>query len=354
MAVAVAALAALTCVSLAAPDAALAHGMVDPAASSFEAHIKSAPAGLDAKVVDGDLRLWLQVPARARVTILDYRGAPFLRFSRAGVQVNVKSPMYYLNLVPPIVPPTDLGPNTRPVWVQESSGHSYEWHDGRLQDLAEVALLPGTRYVGRWIIPLVLNGRRTVIAGGLWYTPDPPLVWFWPVIVVLVCLPAVLRLRRPELDRAAMRWLGIASVFGFAVLAIGRGFHGRPGLSAWSLTELGIELAFGVWALQWLIRARHHVWLGLMLIGAVAVWGCVTTFSVLTRGYVLLALPPWLGRVATVVCLAAGPALVLLSIRMALASPEASDSPPAQESSISDGERSSGWGADDAAAVGPS
>ena len=132
------ALAAL--VLLAAPAAAQAHGPVNPAASSYLATVGRIPAGLQAKVVDGDLRMWLQSDPDQTVIVLDYRGAPYLRFSRAGVQVNHNSSMYYLNQVPAELIPGNVGPDTPPQWVQVSGGHAYEWHDGRLHALATTAL----------------------------------------------------------------------------------------------------------------------------------------------------------------------------------------------------------------------
>ncbi len=63
------------------------------------------PAGLQAKVIDGDLRMWLQVPRDQTVVVLDYRGAPYVRFSPAGVDVNHNSSMYYLNQTPVALTP---------------------------------------------------------------------------------------------------------------------------------------------------------------------------------------------------------------------------------------------------------
>jgi hypothetical protein len=58
-----------------------AHGPVAPVASSYFAKPLQVPPGLEAKVVDGDLRMWLRVPPNQAVVVLDYRGAPYLRFS---------------------------------------------------------------------------------------------------------------------------------------------------------------------------------------------------------------------------------------------------------------------------------
>ena len=97
------------------PTLAEAHGPLAPVASSYLAKVGREPAGLDAKVIDGDLRIWLRVPREMTVDVLDYRGAPYLRFMRAGVEVNRNSSMYYLNQTPvPETPPTSLRASTPP------------------------------------------------------------------------------------------------------------------------------------------------------------------------------------------------------------------------------------------------
>ena len=132
-----------------APATAQAHGPVAPVASSYLAKIGRVPAGLDAQVVDGDQRMWLRVTSSATVVVLDYRGAPYLRFSNAGVEVNQNSAMYYLNQTPvALTPPTNLGPRTPAHWQRVTAGHDYGWHDGRLHALAAIALTPGTSFVG--------------------------------------------------------------------------------------------------------------------------------------------------------------------------------------------------------------
>src|SRR5579875_3164773 len=117
--------------ALALPATAAAHGPVNPAASSYVARISQLPSGLQARVVDGDQRMWLRAAPGLDVVVLDYQQAPYLRFTRAGVQVNENSEMYYLNQVPAALPPPGTGPSVTPHWVLVSSGHAYNWHDGR-------------------------------------------------------------------------------------------------------------------------------------------------------------------------------------------------------------------------------
>lgn len=301
---------------LALPGSAAAHGPVDPAASSYEAHVSSFPAGVEPKVIDGDQRMWLKVDPRMTVVVLDYTGAPYLRFSPAGVEVNQNSAMYYLNQVPPQTPPTHLGAGTQVHWSQVSSGHEYGWHDGRLHALASVALAPGATYVGRWTIPLRVDGRVATIAGGLFHAGDPSLVWFWPILVVLACVVAVLRVGRNELDLRLARGLALVAIVAFAVVGAGQQLHGRPIVSVGQLIVFAAIVVFAGWALRRLVLRRHG-WFTFFLVAVAAIWEGASSITVLLNGYVLLALPALLARAAVATCLAAGVGLLPLVFRMA-------------------------------------
>jgi hypothetical protein len=299
-----------------APRAAQAHGPINPSASSFLARPTEVPAGVEAKAVDGDLRLWVQVSPSLEMVVLDYRGAPYVRFSRAGVEVNQNSAMYYLNQTPAEIPPTGLGPTTPPKWHRVTGGHEYEWHDGRLHALGTTVIAPGARYLGRWEVPVRIDGRTATIAGGLYYRPNPPLVWFWPIVVVLACVFAGLRLRRPELDRRVARGLAFVALTAFALAAVGQGLHGRPGVAAFQLVVLAFELAFVVWGLRWLLLGRQG-WFALFLIAGAAIYEGATLVEVLLRGFVLIALPALVARLTVATCLASGVGLVPLVFRIA-------------------------------------
>jgi hypothetical protein len=299
------------------PAAAQAHGPVAPAATSYLARIRSVPAGLEAKVVDGDLRMWLRVPADETVVIIDYRGAPYLRFSSSGVWVNENSSMYYLNQTPVAeTPPTSLTASTPPKWHHVSGGHSYEWHDGRLHALAAVALTPGSSYVGRWNLPLRINGRLASIEGGLWHADDPSIVWFWPIIVLIVCVLAAWRVRRPRLDAVLARVLANVALVGVTIAGLGLQLHGRPTITPFQLVELALILAFVGWGIS---RAtlRQPGYFTCFLIGVGAVWAGGVLVTTLLYGFVLIPLPAFLARAVTVVNLGVGAALLLLVFRLA-------------------------------------
>ncbi len=305
---------AVFAVSIACPGTAAAHGPIAPVASSYLAAVRSAPAGLDARVVDGDQKLWLRTSPGLTVVVLDYEGAQYLRFSRSGVSVNRHSAMYYLNHNPAEVPPSGLTRATRPHWTPASSARDYVWHDGRLHALASVAISPGTSFVGNWRIPLLIDGRPAAISGRLRHADDPSIVWFWPIVVVLACVLAAARLRRPGLDRLLARILGVAALLALAVGGIGQELYGHPTVGASQLAIVAILGVFSAWALLGALRATYFA---LLATAFAALWIGSLLVPTLVHGFVLTAMPAFLARAAAVVCLAAAPAVILLVFRLA-------------------------------------
>jgi hypothetical protein len=313
------ALVAVLAAASATAGPAAAHGPVAPVASSYVATVGVLPPGLQANVVDGDQRMWLKTPASTTVVVLDYRGAPYLRFFRWGVEVNQNSAMYYLNLTPvAATPPTNLSPTTPPHWQQVTGAHAYSWHDGRLHALATVALAPDTRYVGRWSIPIRLDGRSATLSGGVWHAADPSLVWFWPIVVVLACALAVWRVSEPVREDRLGRGLATAALIATAVAAAGHNLHGRPNVSPWQVAELAAVLVFVGWALRRVLFERPG-YFAYFAVAFVALWQGLTLVSTLVYGFVLIALPAFLARTATVLCLACGAAILILVYRLAAA-----------------------------------
>jgi hypothetical protein len=307
-------------VALLAPALASAHGSGTPSATNFLAKITHTPDGLEARVVDGDVRMWLRVPGDRTVTVLDTTGAPYLRFSPAGVAVNLNSAIYYLSQNPPLAPPRGITAKTRPRWVSVSAGHSYRWVDERLQALALVARAPGVSYVGTWRIPLRIDGRITAITGGLWYRGPPTLVWFWPIFVLLMCVLAALRLRRAQLNLRIARAVAGLTLLGIAVGAIARGFHERPGLSASALILCAVILMLVAGA-AWLLRIGTGEAFTYTLIAVGGLSEAGTLIPTLFHGYVLLAVPGFIARGATVVCIAGGVGLIVMLGQVARAFP---------------------------------
>ncbi len=299
------------------PAVAQAHGPVAPVASSYFAKTLKVPAGLTAKVIDGDLRMWLRAAPQDTVVVLDYREAPYLRFSPSGVEVNHNSEMYYLNQTPYAeTPPPNLTASTPPSWHRVSGGHAYEWHDGRLHALATVALTPGVAFVGRWNVPLRIDGRLVSINGGLWHAYHPSLVWFWPIVVVFVCVLAAWRVRRSRLDELVARGLANVALAGVVIAGLGVELHGRPTVSVLQLVELAAILTFVGWGI-WRALLHRPGYFSCFLISVGAIWAGGVLIPTLWNGFVLIALPAFLARAVTVACLGCGAALLLLVVRMA-------------------------------------
>ncbi len=300
--------------TLALPSAAAAHGPVAPIASSYLARVTRAPPGLDAKVIDGDQRMWVAIEPGATLVVRDYRGAPYLRLSNGGVEVNRNSEMAYLNHVPAQQVPPGLSAGAAPRWRRVSGARSYGWHDGRLHALATVARTPGRSVVGRWSIPVVSDGHLTAISGSLSHADRPSLVWLWLIVVVVACVLAARRLRRPALDARVARVLAVAALAAIGAAAAARGLHGRPGLSALQLVILAALGAFIAWGVYRVV-ARRLDFLALVAIGFVALWEGAVVIAVLWNGYVLAALPGFWVRTAAVLCFGCGISLLLVASR---------------------------------------
>jgi hypothetical protein len=305
----------LSGVPCAAAPIAAAHGPVAPIASSYLARVSAVPPGVQAKVMDGDQRMWLGVGRGRTVVVLDYRGAPYLRFSPSGVAVNQNSEMFYLNQTPVAVPPSDLTRRMPPRWTRVSGGSDYGWHDGRLHALAAVARSPGSGYAGRWSIPLVINGRPSQVTGGLWHADDPSIVWLWPIVVLLACTLAARRVRNPPLDARVARALGLPAVIAILVAGAAKQLHGRPTLSFTQIFAFAGVVVFAAWALRQ-IMFRRPTYFTYLAVAFVALWEGAELFPTLFYGFVLAAVPPFLARLAAVVCLGCGGALLLVPSRL--------------------------------------
>jgi hypothetical protein len=224
--------------------------------------------------------------------------------------------MYYLSQTPvPATPPAGLTRASPPRWHQVSSGHSYMWRDGRLHALTTVALSPGTSYVGPWQIAIRVNGRLAMISGGVWHRDPPSLLWFWPAVVMIACVLAAWRLRRPGLDTALARAIASLLLVALAVAGLGRELHGRPQIAPGQYVLLAVILAL-LAAAAARVASRRAGYFLYLAIAFVSVWAGLTDLSAVLHGYVLLGLPAFAVRTATVVLLGGGASLVLAALRV--------------------------------------
>jgi len=313
------ALAGALAVAALLPSTASAHvGRVPPAATDYRARISQAPTGLDVRVVDGDQELWMQAPPSMTVVVTGLRGEPYLRFSRAGVAVNTRSATWFLNRVYPQPVPRDVTSGTPPHWEPRTSHHSWRWHDGRLHAPALAAHPSGNAFVGRWVVPLVVDGRGTAIRGGLWQSAPASILWFWPLLVVAACIPALSKLREARLEAQVGAALVVVALASSTVARLGRELYGRPGIPSGELA-LAATTCLVALALAALYTRREWRALAGILIGIAAAYQGLALVATLRDGWVLSALPAWLERSATALSLASGVALVLVSLSVGLA-----------------------------------
>src|SRR5262249_26366418 len=167
-----------------------------------------------------------------------------------------------------------------------------------LQALSGVALSPGASYVGRWRIPIVVNGRHEVIEGGLWHRNHPSIVWFWPIIVIFACALAAWRAGGIGLGGGVTRILALVALVAIAVVAIGRALHGRPNVSVTQWLELAAVSVFIAWALG-RVLARKAGFFVYFVIASVAIWEGFNLLPTLFHGYVLIDLPAFVAPAGT-------------------------------------------------------
>ena len=300
------------------PARASAHaGLVAPAATSYRATIASVPHGLEAKVVDGDQRLWLRVPRSVEVVVIGLRGEPYLRFAADGVSVNTRSATYYLNRTRPLTPPSGSG--RPPAWKHLTGARSTSWHEDRLHTLALAAHPPGMRRLGSWHVPLLVDGKRAAITGALTFAPRPSLLWFWPLALLAACLPALLRLRTagPRFETVVASTLAGLALAASTLGRLGRELYGRPTLSAGQLALVALTcVVAAALALLWTRREWRAV-VG-AIAGALAFYQGLALFGTLRNAYVLAAIPSWLERASASLSLAAGLGLLVVTVTAGL------------------------------------
>jgi hypothetical protein len=259
----------------------------------------AAPGGIvRASLEDAGRKLRLTVDPNQDVVVSGYTGEPFLRFGSDGVSANARSETAQgLRLVPS--GRISLRAEET-AWRQLTATHSFAWADARAW--APSSALHGRALV-RWSVPLVVNGRRTVIDGELTRVARPPL-WPWLVVLAVPLLAAAVAARRK-------RWLWacatvMAAVAGLATLADLSGFAlgGLPvAADRWLL--FAVEVGLTVVALGFLMRPKAR-FLAVAGLAAFAVLQALSELAVFRHGVVVSGLPATAVRLAAALGLGAG------------------------------------------------
>jgi hypothetical protein len=294
------------------PDGVSAHGKAPTVATDFVATVTSiggGSTGVTADILGAYQRLRLRVPEAHALSVLGYRGEPFIRFTPDGVQVNDRSPMAVdLRLTPgPAVP----GAGTTPAWRRLAAGHEYTWHDERLRPVTDAK---GVRVPGQWSVPLVVDGGPTEIQGEVRHQAAPA-IWPW-LLSTLLALGAVSLVAARCTDRVAGA-LGqaLASVAAVAAVTalIGVFAFEQGTVQTWVAWGWGAVIALfgvGVVMLTPSDRKRFAV-LGVAALAASPDFGLLGVFR---HGFVLSALPGQVTRAAVAISLVAafGSVIVVL------------------------------------------
>ena len=289
------------------PGVASAHvGRTLPVATNFTARVTGSVRGLGAKVLDGDQTLWLRAPAAMTVAIPGTLGEPLLRFDAHGVWLNLRSPTAQVDGIDRTYLRTDPGP---PLWRRLTHGDAYLWHEHRLHALEPLAHKAGA--VGRWSVPVVVDGRRFALGGVLDYRP-PGRIWAWIAGSVLLALASAAAATRSTIALAA---LGLAAVAATWTVRLGRELYGRPGVPVTGWIGVAFTCAIGAALLYGLTRrdgdARAFT---AFFAGVGALYVGLTMLPLLTHAIALSALPSTLARLLEVVVLGAGIGTLLGSV----------------------------------------
>lgn len=119
-------------------------------------------------------------PTAAVIEVMDLHGNAFLRISATQVTANQVSSTWYESYFPDGVAAQPglavLGAALPALWKPVAQDNSWGWYDPRL-DASQFTIPPATdrmqRTLGRWQIPLQINGEATALSGEFRYEPPP-------------------------------------------------------------------------------------------------------------------------------------------------------------------------------------
>lgn len=314
----------VTLAALAAPtQTAFAHGGSDvDLTDDYRTRVTEVPAidGLAARAIGLDGTIELSWHGAGTLIVTGYQGEPYLRFDGSGVSRNLRSPATYLNedryAATPV--PADADPDAAPQWQPLTSEPRWQWHDHRTHWMspepppAVQADANRTHVVyPRWEVALLVDGEPAVIAGDLTWAPPPPLLG-WIALTLLSTLAAT-TLMWSRWWRPAAAGLAIVGTTALAVDTFGFVLELNDTLSNRLAAFLYTAIAAAATARLAIHAARRteQPTLAMMLAGLILlIIGGLDRIDVLTSGFYHSALPITLARIATIICLSTGAALL--------------------------------------------
>jgi hypothetical protein len=287
---------ALACV--AAPAPAAAHLRSGTVAVDYKASVLNpdTPA-YTAQIFQSDRALSLKIKPGHTVEVIGYLGEPVFRLAPAGLWVNAASPTA---VVFKLLGKSERVLATAPRWRLEPGRKSVIWQDSRAQGLP-----PGVS-VGTFRVPLLVDGRRTALAGVLQHFPAPSLVpWVLALAALLLAGVGFVMVRNGRLAGRAAIGFALAGALASLVIVVAFVFDAYASVGTWiEGFDLLAFLGVGLWVLlrgpeRWHMAAA--VGLGLVALGVGLIDGAVFFHPI-----VLAVLPASVVRVFVVLAIGAG------------------------------------------------
>jgi hypothetical protein len=166
--------------ALLAPLAAFAHGGGDARVRAVLAELPPELAGVRAEVHRTVApQLVLHNPTAHTIEVLDPEGVAFLRVGPRGAEGNLAARAWYTTYGPGMKAPANaVLDDAAPRWVRARPEPTFGWFEPRL-DTSEIRVPPPlisagrAAEVGRFEIPLRVDGRPVVLSGTFRWAPTP-------------------------------------------------------------------------------------------------------------------------------------------------------------------------------------
>jgi hypothetical protein len=202
-------------------SAALAPGaMAHPGDPRYRSTLRTGTPdipGVKVQVLGYDNQLELRNQSSKTVTVLGYDGEPYARvLSDGSVEVNTRSPAYYLNedRFATTKVPASANAKATPAWKVEDKTGRVIWHDHRMHWMAhtipqQVHDKTKKTKVFDYAIPISVGSRRDAVRGTLYWAGQPkgfPIAALVSLIVLAalgVGVVVVVRARRAPSRREA-------------------------------------------------------------------------------------------------------------------------------------------------------
>ncbi len=273
------------------PANAAAHGRGPVVALGDRLIVGRPVQGISVRILDGDRSLRVTVVPGHTLVVRGYLGEPMIRFAAGSIEANRESPTANADRI------VSAGTG----WKRVAGGRSFAWHDHRLAPPHG-----GTGTVGRWSVPVTIDGRTAAITGTFVRVPGPDVgPWLLGAVAATVAILTV-AVRRPR-TRATLV-LVLAIVAGLAALVAITAFAVRDaptgGIEWFQLAGGAVVATVAVAVLVRANGARRTTVAG--VIGALAAAAMLSSLPIFRHGVVISALPAGVARLACAAAVVGG------------------------------------------------